>query len=103
MFADIKIDSHSFHVAVIDTYAPSQFNNEIVPRFLPSPHSYIHHPHMSKTTDLGAESGQNPDAEIPQKIPIDIQLPNMNTLWWTNFHVDLQELAADMVMYLCQD
>jgi hypothetical protein len=83
MFADIKIDSHSFHVAVIDTYAPSQFNNEIVPRFLPSPHSYIHHPHMSKTTDLGAESGQNPDAEIPQKIPIPIdpQLPNMNTLW----------------------
>jgi hypothetical protein len=102
MFADIKIDSHSFHVSVIDTYARGQFNNETVRRFLPNPHSYIHHLHMSETTDLAAESGQNPDTEIPQKIPIDLQLPNMNTPWWTNFHVGLQELAADMAGYLYQ-
>jgi hypothetical protein len=57
---------------------------------------------MSKTTGLGAASGQNPDAAVPQKTPIDLQLSNMYTLWWTNFHVDLQELAADMTEYLYQ-
>jgi hypothetical protein len=96
MLADIKIGSHIFHVWTIDIYVRLQFSIEIVPRFLPDPHSYIYHLHMSKTMGLEAASGQNPNAAVPQKTPIDLQLTNMYTLWWTNFHVDLQELAADM-------
>jgi hypothetical protein len=95
MLADVKIWSHTFHVRTIDIYVRLQFSIEIVPRFLPDPHSYIYL-QMSKTMGLGAAPGQNPDAAVPQKTPIDLQLSNMYTLWWTNFHVDLQELAADM-------